>query len=135
MGSEACQAALDLWNVKTIAVLTPYQPVGDANVVKFFEECGYAVKRIKGLKCASPVKIAHASEAELRAGLCELDGDDVDAIVQVGTNLAMARLAASAEIWLNRPVLAINTAIYWHALRQSGIADRIAGFGSLLERH
>jgi maleate isomerase len=135
MGSEACEAALGLWGVKSIAVLTPYQPVGDANVVRFFEESGYAVKRIKGFKCASPVKIAHVSEAEMRAGLRELDGDDVDAIVQVGTNLAMARLAGSAEIWLNRPVLAINTAIYWHALRQSGIEDKIVGFGSLLERH
>lgn len=135
MGSEACGAALDLWNVKTIAVLTPYQPVGDKNVVRFFEEAGYAVKRIKGLKCASPVQIAHVSESELRAGLQELAGDDIDAIVQVGTNLAMARLAASAEIWLDRPVLAINTAIYWHALRQSGINDRISGFGALLERH
>lgn len=135
MGSEACEAALGLWKAKTIAVLTPYQPVGDKNVVKFFEECGYRVKRIKGLKCASPVKIAHVSETELRAGLQELDGDDVDAIVQVGTNLAMARLAASAEVWLDRPVLAINTAIYWHALRQSGVDDKISGFGSLLEKH
>ena len=135
MGSEACEAALGLWRAKSIAVLTPYQPVGDTNVVRFFEESGYTVKRIKGLKCTSPVNIAHASEKELRAGLEELDGDDIDAIVQVGTNLAMARLAASAEIWLNRPVLAINTAIYWHALRQSGIDDKILGFGSLLERH
>ncbi len=47
----------------------------------------------------------------------------------------MARLAASAEIWLKRPVVAINTAIYWHALRSSGITDRVSGFGALLERH
>jgi maleate isomerase len=32
-------------------------------------------------------------------------------------------------------VVAINTAIYWHALRSAGIADRVAGFGTLLERH
>ncbi|UCE31143.1 MAG: hypothetical protein JSW68_14100 [Burkholderiales bacterium] len=135
MGSEACGAVLDLLGAKTIAVVTPYQPVGDENVVRFFEESGYAVRRIKGLRCASPVKIAHVSEAELRAALQELDGDDVDALVQVGTNLAMARLAASAEIWLGKPVIAINTAIYWHALRTSGIEDKVRGFGSLLERH
>jgi len=29
-------------------------------------------------------------------------------------------------------VLAINTCIYWHALRQNGIDDKIEGFGSLL---
>ncbi|MES2537813.1 MAG: arylmalonate decarboxylase [Pseudomonadota bacterium] len=135
MGSEACGAALDLWNVKTLAVLTPYQPVGDENVTRFFEECGYTVKRIKGLKCDSPVAIAHVSEKQLAEALRELDGDDVDAIIQVGTNLAMARIAGMAEAWMDRPVLAINTAIYWHALRASGITDRISGFGSLLEKH
>ena len=54
----------------------------------------------------------------LRAALIELDGDDVDAIVQVGTNLSMVRLAAAAEMWLGKPIIAINTATYWHALRQ-----------------
>ena len=135
MGSEACAAALGLWKVKRIAVLTPYMPVGDTNVRRFFEESGYIVKRVLGLKCASPVAIAHVSEARLRDAVRELDGDDIDAVIQVGTNLAMARLAGSAHLWLPRPVLAINTVIYWHALRESGIDDRIAGFGPLLERH
>jgi maleate isomerase len=53
----------------------------------------------------------------------------------VGTNLAMARLAGQAEIWLKKPVVAINTAIYWHALRGAGITDRMSGFGSLMEQH
>ena len=135
MGSEACDAAFAALGVQRIAVVTPYQPVGDRNVVRFFEESGYEVKRIRGLRCESPVKIAHVSEAELRDALLDLDGDDIDALVQVGTNLAMARLAGSASLWMQRPVIAINTAIYWHALRSSGIDDRIAGWGPLLERH
>lgn len=135
MGSEACEAAFKALGMKRIAVVTPYQPVGDRNVQRFFEEAGFEVRRIKGLKCESPVKIAHVSEAQLAAALRELDGDDIDGLVQVGTNLAMARLAGHAEVWLNKPVVAINTAIYWNALRESGIADRIGGFGSLLERH
>jgi maleate isomerase len=36
---------------------------------------------------------------------------------------------------LGKPVIAINTATYWHALRACGITDRRAGFGSLLEQH
>ena len=72
----------------------------------------------------------------LRETLIELDGNgrDVDAIVQVGTNLSMVRLAAAAEMWLGKPVIAINTATYWHALRACGIKDRIEGFGRLLEK-
>lgn len=67
-----------------------------------------------------------------RQALRELDGDDVDAIVQVGTNLSMVQLAVAAEFFLGKPVIAINTATWWHALRAAGIDDRIEGFGQLL---
>jgi maleate isomerase len=135
MGSEACEAAFRVLGVRRIAVVTPYQPVGDRNVQRFFEESGFEVRRIRGLRCESPVKIAHVTQRELRDALVALDGDDVDALVQVGTNLAMARLAGLAEPWFGKPVVAINTAIYWHALRECGIIDHVEGFGSLLERH
>jgi maleate isomerase len=71
----------------------------------------------------------------MRDSILELNGPDVDAIIQVGTNLAMAKLAASAELWLKKPVIAINTATYWHALRANGIKDKVYGFGTLLTRH
>ena len=133
MGSDACQAALRCYgDITRIAVLTPYWPVGDENVLRFFSDCGFEVVRLKGLKCRSPVLIAHVGEDALADALRELDGDDVEAIVQVGTNLAMARLASMAEKFLGKPVLAINTATYWFALRDNGIDDAIEGFGSLL---
>ena len=65
----------------------------------------------------------------------DLDGDDVEAIIQVGTNLAMAGLAPGLEKILGKPVLAINTATYWYALRDNGIDDPVDGFGSLLAEH
>src|SRR5690606_33115916 len=135
MGSAAGIAALNLFGAKKLGVVTPYQPVGDKNVVRFFEQAGFEVVNLKGLKCESPVHIAHVSETELCRAIREVDGPDVDAVVQVGTNLAMARLAGFAEIWLEKPVIAINTAIYWHALRASGIEDRVDGWGSLLLHH
>ena len=72
---------------------------------------------IIGLKCESPQQIAHVSEQKLRDTVIALDGPGVDAIIQVGTNLAFARVAALAEFWLDKPVIAINTATYWWALR------------------
>jgi maleate isomerase len=134
-GADACAAAFAALGVRRIAVLTPYFPVGDRNVRQFFEESGYEVKRVHGLKCASPVLIAHVGPAELRAAAEALDGDDVDAVIQVGTNLAMAKLAAAMEAERGKPILAINACIYWRALRAGGIADRAAGWGSLLERY
>ncbi len=135
MGSDAAQAALKRYGAKRIAVITPYMPVGDAQVRRFFTDCGFEIVRLKGLKGTSPVQYAHVTERELRDAIIEVNGPDVDAIMQVGTNLAMAKLAGIAEFWLDKPVLAINTCIYWWALRQNGIDDKIDGFGSLLLEH
>jgi len=99
---------------------------------RFFEDSGFAVARVKGLRCGSPVLIAHTPEAAIRDAIVEVDVPDADAIVVVGTNLPMARVAAMAEFWLGKPVVALNTATYWHALRQCGIEDRVQGFGRLL---
>ncbi|MCG7198710.1 hypothetical protein MD273_03120 [Marinobacter pelagius] len=135
MGSEACQAALEIHGAKKIAIITPYQPIGDRNVVRFFNECGYEVPRIKGLRCESPVKIAHVQPETLIEEIKNIDGDDIDAIVQVGTNLSMARVAGVAEEYLGKPVIAINSAIYWYALRQNKILDQFDGFGQLFSKH
>ena len=36
---------------------------------------------------------------------------------------------------LGKPVIASNTAAFWHRLRLSGIEDRIEGFRQLPARH
>ena len=78
------------------------------------------------------MNIAEQSEQTLRHAMQKVTRPDVDTIIQVGTNLGMARLASEAERWLEKPVIAINTALYWHALRQNGINDKIPGWGRLL---
>jgi maleate isomerase len=135
MGSTATTAALCKLGAQRIAILTPHQPRGDEQVQQYFEEAGFEVRRLIGLKCPSPVQIAHTPAERVRSSLQELDGDDIDAIVQVGTNLAAIRICAEAERWLSKPVLAINAITYWDALRRSGIDDSIQGLGSVLERY
>lgn len=134
VGSHSATAALKAYGgVKRIAFLSPYYPVANAQVRRYFSEAGFDVVRDIYLACRSWTAIAEVTPETLRAKLIELDGDDVDALVQVGTNLSMVRLAAAAELWLGKPVVAINTATYWHALRQNQIMDKIAGLGRLLE--
>ncbi len=133
IGSTAARAALEAFGAKRIAVLTPHQPRGDAMVRAYLEEAGYDVVRLTGLKCASPTLIAHVQPAETRAALRALDGDDCDAVLQVGTNLAGMAVAAEAERWLGKPVLSMNAVTYWHALRALGINDKLQGFGRILE--
>jgi maleate isomerase len=134
-GAEACERALKMYGARKIGVVTPYQPVGDANVVRFFGEIGFEVTAIEGLKCPTAVSIAHVTEDELRAAILEVNAPDVDAIVQCGTNLSMVRLADEAERWLGKPVIAINAATWWMALRENGIKDKVFGAGSLLREY
>jgi maleate isomerase len=122
IGSHSCTAALKTYGgVKRIAILSPYYPVANEQVAKYFTDSGFEVVRDIYLQCKSWTAIAEVPPDLLREKLIELNGNgrDVDAIVQVGTNLSMVRLAAAAEMWLGKPVIAINTATYWHALRQN----------------
>jgi len=137
LGSHAVLDALRCYgsSIRNVAVITPYMPVGDEMVRKFFTDNGFNLQALKGLKSPSPMLIAHESAAILRAALIEVDGPQVEAIVQVGTNLACVGVAAEAERWLNKPVIAINSATYWYSLRKNNIKDQIVGFGSLLENY
>ena len=133
IGSHSTTAALRRYGgIERIAILSPYWPVMNEAVVGYFGDMGFSVVRDIALRCPSWTAIAEVTPGQCREALRKLDGDDVDALVQVGTNLSMTRLAAAAEIWLGKPVIAINTATYWHALRANGIEDRIEGFGRLL---
>jgi maleate isomerase len=132
-GAASTRAALEAYGARRVAFLSPYFPTANTEVRRYYEESGFSVVRDVCLQCPSWTQIAQVPTERLRQTIRELDGDDVDAIVQVGTNLSMVRLAAAAELYLGKPVIAINTATYWHALRRNGIEDRIAGFGRLLE--
>jgi maleate isomerase len=132
-GAEACERVLKNYDVKSIGVVTPYQPNGDAQVINFFEEIGFDVVKLIGLKRPTAVSIAHTTQDELREAILDLDRAEPDAIVQVGTNLSMVGLAAEAERWLHKPVVAINAATWWMALRDNGIEDKLYGFGRMFE--
>lgn len=131
--AEATRVALEKFAVKKISVITPYPPVGDANVRQYFEELGYEVKAVKGLSRPSATAIAETPIQEVIDAVKEVDGDDVDAILQAGTNLSTVDLFPTLEHWLQKPLIPINVATVWHALRACGINDPITGKGRLLE--
>ena len=132
MGSTAVDAALKAYGgMRKLGVVTPYMPVGDAQDRLFFEDLGYEILHLEGLKSPSPMLIAHETPLTLKRA-AEAASEGVDAVVQRGANLAFAKVAAAAEFWLEKPVVAINTATYWHAFRSNGIHDKLDGFASLL---
>lgn len=134
-GASACRAALGTYGARTIGVITPYQPVGDEQVRQFFTDLGFTVTGVHGLRCPTATSIAEVPAEVVEAAFRAVDTPETDALVQAGTNLCAARVAADLEQSLGKPVIAINTATVWHALRANGVDDRYAGFGTLLAEH
>jgi maleate isomerase len=133
-GASSCRAALEELGCRRIAVFSPYQPVADREVGRFFTEAGFDVAAITGLRCPTAMDIAKVPDAQLLETVAELDGPDVDAIVQVGTNLSFVQQADRLEAELGKPVIAINAATLWKALRDHGLDDQVEGYGQLLSQ-
>ncbi len=140
-GANAVIAALEALGVagntgRKLSIITPYQAVGDKNVRLFFEDSGYEIKHLAGLRCENTTDaIALVPEHTVMDIVRKIDGDDVDAIVQVGTNLSTSGIFPTIEKWLGKPALPINIATCWHALRSCGIGDRYDNRGRLFEEH
>lgn len=114
-----------------IGLLTPFLPIGDAGARRIFEEAGHEVVRLIGLRAPSPASIGRVPLERMRAAVAELNGPEVDVIIQVGTGLPFAALARTAERELGKPVLASNPVSYWRALRSCGIGDAMPQHGRL----
>ena len=131
---DGLQQALATLDARRIGVLTPYPELADAKVVQFFAEFGVEVIAQKGLRCKSAQAIGEVPLDVIAAGFREVCVDGVDAVVQLGTDLKTAVVAAQAELWLGKPVLAINSTTWWAALRHAGIRTRMPDWGVLFDR-
>ncbi len=137
MASDAVPEALKTLGAKRIGIVTPYLPAEDRNVQEYFAALGFSVAGVAGLSSARKrlVGTARISEADVRDAFARVDAADVEVLMQIGTNLVCAGFAADLEARHGKPVVAVNTATYWLALRSHGIADRLDGYGVLLTRY
>jgi hypothetical protein len=80
VGSHATAAAIAaLGGIKRIALLTPYWPVMNTEVKRYFGDAGLTVVGDIALQCTSWTAIAAVTPAECRDAIRRLDSDDVDA--------------------------------------------------------
>ena len=137
MAFEAVHEALRCLGAERLGVVTPFPEAADDRVRAWFRSQGFRIERLVGLASAQRGKVytARISASEIRAAFQAVDGPDIEALVQVGTNLICSPLVEQLEAELGKPVIALNTATAWAALRQHGITDRLAGWGRLLSRH
>ena len=133
-GANSVVAALQKFGARNISVISPYQPIGVKEVHRFFTESGYNVINQYGAACDNANSIANTPQDDvIDVVVNQLDGDDVDAIVQVGTNMSNSDLFPTIEKMLGKPVIPINVATIWHSYRSLGINDKLLGRGRLFE--
>ena len=94
---------------------------------KFLWQVSYTAQGAQGLK-----KDGGSARRAAVQRLVEQAGGKLEAFYFA---LGEADVYVIAEFWLDKPVIAINTATYWHALRKAGVTDRMDGFGKLLAEH
>jgi len=136
IGSDSTKNALNAYGgIKNVAFFSPYFPAANQQVLRYLEESGFSVKKDLCLECNSWTDIAKVNKDIMYSSLKSIDNDDVDALIQVGTNLPMATFAEEFESKFEKPIIPINTATYWDALRRNHITDKINGFGKLLSEY
>ena len=135
IASDAVVAGLKAHGIKKkIAIMEPYYPCIEPRLKGVLGAHGYEIVRFCHMRGKSPATYSVLTAKDMITAARSIDGDDIEAIVAFGANLPFAKLADEAERWLDKPVIQINAATYWHALRMNGITDKVYGYGQLLAR-
>ena len=132
---DAVQAALNKYGAKRIGVLTPFDKKGNVFATQMFEELGFEVVSTVGFSCAHALHIAHVPNWAKEKAILELlanDRNNLDAVVQCGTNMSLIDVSEKLEPILGIPILGINAVTFWYALRENGFAMSLVSSGRLL---
>jgi maleate isomerase len=134
--SRAVLAGLEaIGRPKKIAILTPYWPPADNMIADFFRSCGYDVVSTHGLKSLGPTSVARFTHEQIMQGFRDVDHPKADALIHVGTNLPVSAMTQEIETKFGKPMIGVNVATYWLALRRIGIMDKLPGMGILAEKY
>jgi maleate isomerase len=132
--SRAVLAGLEaIGRPRRIAILSPYWPPANEMIADFFAACGYQVVATHGLQSTGPTAVARFMPAQILAGFAAVDRPEAEALVHVGTNLAVSALTPHIEAHFGKPLVGVNVATYWLALRRIGILDPLPGMGRLAQ--
>lgn len=130
--STATLAALEGLRVDTIAVASPYLSEVNDRLRAFMEANGVCVARLRALELRDEREISRTSEETIYALARDAFTPEAKALFIPCTDFAPIDLIEPLERDLGVPVVTSNQATMWHALRLSGIADGLPGFGRLL---
>lgn len=132
LGGDATVAALQAVGARRIALLSPMHKRYSGSARAFYEALGFEVVVDHCLGVQLPQDIIKVTDEQILAAFAEMDRPEVDTLVHVGGALSVLPMVERLEQRHAKPVITVNAASYWMALRRLGVADHIEGFGRLL---
>jgi maleate isomerase len=128
----AAIAGLKAMGAKRIAMLTPYVDEINRMMRGFVMGQGLDVPVFGSFSHENDNEVARIDETSVRRAALELGRHpSVDAVFVSCTSIRLAHFAADLEAALGKPVTSSNHAMAWHALRLSGVSDRMPRWGRL----
>ncbi len=132
LATDATAAALQTLGAKRFGVISPMSSAHSRSVQDYYEALGYAVPYAVSLKVEKSEDIIKVQRDQVIAAFEEINKPDIDTLVHVGGALGIVSMIAELEDHFRKPIVSVNAATYWYALRQIGVNDPMPGFGQLL---
>jgi maleate isomerase len=128
----AAFAALDAFEAKRIALLTPYRQDVNDGIRAYVEARGYEVLAMGSFEEEDDRRVSRISEQSVKSAAIEVGRDPaVEAVFVSCTSLRLLGVVDAIEAALDKPVTSSNHALAWHCLRLAGIEDARADKGRL----
>ena len=129
--STAAIKALKKFNIKNLAVFTPYSKKLNDDVIEYIEGEGFNVTSNSYFGIESDADIGKVDQNYLYDVLSKVNVDGADALFISCTALPALTIIEKLEKKLNRIVLSSNQALIWDTLQAIGNKEPIEGFGKL----
>jgi len=130
--SESVVAALRALGARRIVMLTPYPAHINEREAAFLEHHGISVIHQHGLEITDGVGFLRVTPEDWFQLAMDHARADADAYFLSCAQARSAEVIDAIEQSLGKPVITSNQAGVWHALRESGVADSVPGFGRLM---
>jgi maleate isomerase len=79
--------------------------------------------------------VARFTREQIMQGFEATDTPEAEALIHVGTNLPVSGMTPEIEKKFGKPLIGVNVATYWLAMRRLGIDDKLPGMGLLAEKY
>lgn len=132
LATDAVIAALRTVGAKRIGMMSPLSVANSQSAVDYYTAHGFEIASATALLVDKPENAVNVPMERVIEAFEEVDSPDVDTLLHVGGSLGIVPLVQELEDKFGKPVLSVNAATYWYALRKMGINDPIPGFGRLL---